>query len=411
MSKDVCVVGLGYIGLPTSALLANNGYQVFGVDISPEVVNIINQGNIHIVEPDLEEQVALAIQSSKLKAYLEPQIADIYMICVPTPFHEKKHLEQQDCPIPNLDFVVSAVESIVPLIKPGDMIILESTSPVGTTEMIGEMISRHNIDIKDISIGYCPERVLPGKIMLELLSNDRIIGGLDEQSTSQIANFYKTFIQGRVLETNARTAEMCKLAENSYRDINIAYANELSMLSDNNGVDVWDLIKLANHHPRVNILQPGAGVGGHCIAVDPWFLVSSDPTNAKLIQCARQINDFKPHWVVQKILLAVAEASKLGKRKMRVACLGLSFKPDIDDLRGSPAITIAKNLQEAGVEVIAVEPNISASKEFDLQSLEQALVNADLFVLLVAHREFTSSLIKSKLQQVPTLDFCGILDS
>jgi UDP-N-acetyl-D-mannosaminuronic acid dehydrogenase len=333
------------------------------------------------------------------------------MICVPTPFHETKNLEQQGCPVPNLEFVFSAVESIVPLIKPGDIVILESTSPVGTTEMIGEIILRHNIDTNEISIGYCPERVLPGKIMLELLSNDRIIGGLDEQSTLKISNFYKTFIQGRALETNARTAEMCKLAENSYRDINIAYANELSMLSDNNGVDVWDLINLANHHPRVNILQPGAGVGGHCIAVDPWFLVSSDPTNAKLIQCARQINDFKPHWVVQKILLAAAEASKLGEKKMKVACLGLSFKPDIDDLRGSPAISIAKNLQEAGVEVIAVEPNISASKDFDLQSLEEALVNADLFVLLVAHREFTSSLVKSKLQQVRTLDFCGILDN
>ena len=411
MSKDVCVIGLGYIGLPTSAMLANNGYQVFGVDINPDVVNIINQGGIHIVEPDLQEQVTIAIQSSKLKAYLEPQIADIYMICVPTPFHETKNLEQQGCPVPNLEFVFSAVESIVPLIKPGDIVILESTSPVGTTEMIGEMILRHNIDTNEISIGYCPERVLPGKIMLELLSNDRIIGGLDEQSTLKISNFYKTFIQGRALETNARTAEMCKLAENSYRDINIAYANELSMLSDNNGVDVWELINLANHHPRVNILQPGAGVGGHCIAVDPWFLVSSDPTNAKLIQCARQINDFKPHWVVQKILLAAAEASKLGERKMKVACLGLSFKPDIDDLRGSPAISIAKNLQEAGVEVIAVEPNISASKDFDLQSLEEALVNADLLVLLVAHREFTSSLVKSKLQQVRTLDFCGILDS
>ena len=295
-NKTVCVIGLGYIGLPTAALLANSGYEVIGVDINQSTVNTINKGDIHIVEPELDKFVRNAIVNGNLKAFIKPQIADIFIICVPTPFYK-----ESGSPKPNIEYVMSAAESISHLIKEGDMIILESTSPVGTTGKIKNIIENTGINIKKISIAYCPERVLPGKIMHELVKNDRIIGGINEESTAAASSFYKTFVDGKVLVTSDKTAEMCKLAENSFRDINIAYANELSMICDKNEIDVWELISLANHHPRVNILQPGTGVGGHCIAVDPWFIVSADQENARIIKTAREVNDFKPSWVINKI--------------------------------------------------------------------------------------------------------------
>ena len=321
-NKKVCVVGLGYIGLPTSALLANKGYAVSGVDIDPEVVEIINQGNIHIIEPDLDLFVKSAVDSGNLIAYTEPQISDIYIICVPTPFY-KDH----DIPLPNIEYVENATDSISSLVKPGDVIILESTSPIGTTNKIKQILEKKGVDIDSIFIAYCPERVLPGNIMNELVANDRIIGGISKVSTDIVSKFYETFVTGKVLKTSAETAEMCKLAENSFRDINIAFANELSMMCSKNGVNVWDLIKLANHHPRVNILQPGTGVGGHCIAVVPWFIVDSAPDEAKLIATARLVNDSKPQFVLRKINQAVNITKKKSIRSTLTGIIGIIFEP------------------------------------------------------------------------------------
>lgn len=281
-NRTVCVVGLGYIGLPTAALLATNGYQVVGVDISVSAVNKINQGLIHIVEPDLDAYVRSAVTAGKLKAFTTPQACDIYMICVPTPLHDGL-----SAPEPNINYVLDAIRSIANYIKQGDMLILESTSPVGTTQKIAEVLTQMGLDTSKIFIAYCPERVLPGKIMVELIDNDRVVGGLTHEATKRIADFYRTFVRGLILETDAKTAEMCKLTENSFRDINIAFANELSLICAKDGINVWNLIQLANHHPRVNILQPGVGVGGHCIAIDPWFIVARDPENARIIRAAR----------------------------------------------------------------------------------------------------------------------------
>jgi UDP-N-acetyl-D-mannosaminuronic acid dehydrogenase len=381
-NKTICVIGLGYIGLPTAALLASKGYLINGVDINQNTVDVINNGDIHIVEPDLDQYVAEAVKNRHLKAFIKPQVSDIYIICVPTPFYSDKEI-----PSPNIEFIVNATKSITPLIKPGDMIILESTSPVGTTEKIAEIFSEGGIDTQSISIAYCPERVLPGKIMIELISNDRIVGGLNKLSTQKVADFYKTFVDGDVLECSAKTAEMCKLAENSFRDINIAFANELSIVCDTHDIDAWELIRLANHHPRVEILQPGTGVGGHCIAVDPWFLVSGDLENARLTKLARQVNDFKPNWVVQKIMSQVNSLIENGIASPKVVCLGLAFKPDIDDLRESPAVQVVQDLIDLNVNVLSVEPNIQNHDNFKLCSLKDAL-DADLMVILVKHNEF-----------------------
>ena len=406
-NKNICIIGLGYIGLPTSALLASKGYQVFGVDNNPAVVDVINKGNIHIIEPKLKSYVKSAIKSSKLQAFLKPQRADIYIICVPTPFSENKNSRIN--PTPDLKYVIEAVESISPLIKSGDMIILESTSPVGTTEKIKEILDSSQINTSTLSIGYCPERVLPGKIMDELVDNDRIVGGLNDMATDNIAHFYETFVNGKVLKTNANTAEMCKLAENSFRDLNIAFANELSMITDQNGVNIWELIKLANHHPRVNILEPGAGVGGHCIAVDPWFLVASDPVNTPLIQTARKVNNQKPTWIADKVLeRAISLENKL-KRKIKIACFGLAFKPNIDDLSETPALAIAEKIQQKEADLIVVEPNIKSIKGFNLHSIESAIENADLAVILVNHREFNLNKFRSQLSKIEALNFCGII--
>ena len=402
-NKTICVIGLGYIGLPTAALLASKGYIINGVDINQSAVDIINNGGIHIVEPDLDQYVEEAVNNGHLKAFTKPQTADIYIICVPTPFYSDKEI-----PSPNIKFIVNATKSIIPLIKPGDMVILESTSPVGTTEKIAEIFLEGGIDIQSISIAYCPERVLPGKIMIELISNDRIVGGLNKTSTRKIADFYKTFVDGDVLECSAKTAEMCKLAENSFRDINIAFANELSIVCDTHDIDAWELIRLANHHPRVEILQPGTGVGGHCIAVDPWFLVSGDPENARLTKLARQVNDFKPNWVVQKIMSQVNCLIENGIGSPKVACLGLAFKPDIDDLRESPAVQVVKDLIDLNINVLSVEPNIQNHNDFKLCSLKDAL-DADLLVILVKHNEFITKKNKKKLLDTNILDFCGAL--
>ena len=396
--KSISVIGLGYIGLPTAALLASKGYTVKGIDIDDYVVEKINKGKIHIVEPDLDAYVRSAVAKGNLKAFSEVQAGDIYIICVPTPFHGNS-----DIPTPNVDFVREAANSISPYVKAGDIVILESTSPVGTTEMIRDVLQKNGVDTSAIFIAYCPERVLPGRIMVELVDNARVIGGINSQSTVIVSAFYRTFVNGEILETEAKTAEMCKLTENSFRDVNIAFANELSVLCDNNGVDIWELIKLANHHPRVNILQPGTGVGGHCIAVDPWFIVSQDSENSRIIRTAREINDSKPEWVVNKIKAA---ADSISTKK--VACLGLAFKPDIDDLRESPAVRVVESLLEQGYEVFCVEPNIDNYKKYNLIDIKKAIAEFDVIALLVKHKEFTSNATLSELDSKGALDFCGI---
>lgn len=402
--KTVCVVGLGYIGLPTAALLASNGYHVVGVDLNAHAVDTINQGRIHIVEPDLDAFVRSAVAAQRLTAFTTPQAGDIYMICVPTPFHEDEAI-----PRPNIDYVLAATRSIAPFVKAGDLVILESTSPVGTTDAMAEVLAQAGVDVASIHMAYCPERVLPGKIMTELVENDRVVGGLTPAATAAVAAFYRTFVHGEVLETDAKTAEMCKLTENSFRDVNIAFANELSMICEKEGIEVWNLIRLANRHPRVNILQPGAGVGGHCIAVDPWFIVSRNPETAHLIRSAREVNNRKTDWVVDRIKVEVADASARLGRKPRVACLGLAFKPDIDDLRESPAMQIAQTLVSANYDVIAVEPNIESHDQLQLKSFEEALRSADVFAVLVKHRQFLDTANKSALTEAQALDFCGAL--
>ena len=403
-NKTVCVVGLGYIGLPAAALLASNGFQVVGVDLNAHAVETINQGRIHIVEPDLDAFVRSAVAAARLKAYTKPQPADIYMICVPTPFHFGDGIPQ-----PNVDYVLAATRSIAGFVKPDDLVILESTSPVGTTQQMADVLACEGVDVTKIHIAYCPERVLPGKIMMELVENDRVVGGLTPEATRAVSRFYNIFVRGGVLETDAQTAEMCKLTENSFRDVNVAFANELSLICAKEGINVWNLIQLANRHPRVNILQPGAGVGGHCIAVDPWFIVARDPENARLIRTAREVNNYKTVWAIDQIKIAVADASSRTGRKPKVACLGLAFKPDIDDLRESPAVHIAQALQGQGYDLIAVEPNIEAHDKFHLMSLDDALKTADVFALLVKHRQFLDGAIKKILTEVNALDFCGAL--
>ena len=401
-SKLICVVGLGYIGLPTAALLASQGYTVLGTDISQHAVDTINQGKIHIVEPELDAFVRSAVNAGRLKASTSPQAGDVYMICVPTPFHEGEGILQ-----PNIDYVLAATRSIAGFVKPGDLVILESTSPVGTTEQMESVLREAGVDVSQIHVAYCPERVLPGKIMSELVENDRIVGGLTPEATQAAAAFYKTFVHGSVLETDAKTAEMCKLTENSFRDVNIAFANELSLLCDKEGINVWDLIQLANRHPRVSILQPGAGVGGHCIAVDPWFIISRDVENTKLIRTAREVNIYKTNWVIDKIKIAAADATaKTGKNSI-IACLGLAFKPDIDDLRESPALHVTLTLQSQGYDVLAVEPNIDSHERLNIVELEQALEKADVIAILVKHRQFVATNIRLQPDSKSVLDFCG----
>ena len=391
----ICVVGLGYIGLPTAALLANKGYDVYGVDVVQKTVDTINRGEIHIVEPELDTFVQAAVKSEKLKANTTPVEADVFIIAVPTPFH--------DGFVPNIDYVVSATKAIAPYLKEENIVILESTSPVGTTNKVEEALQNEGVDTSKLYIAHCPERVLPGQIMRELVENDRIVGGTTPEATKKTVEFYKTFVDGEVLSTDAKTAEMAKLTENSFRDTNIAFANELSILCDKFGIDVWELISLTNRHPRVNVLNPGAGVGGHCIAVDPWFIVHAGGEDAKMIRTAREVNTYKTEWVIEKIKNEALKFEQKHGKKAKVACMGLAFKPNIDDLRESPALYITRRLRADGLEVLAVEPNIDKFSEFDIIDYKEAVKEADVIAFLVGHKEFRELEVNSDL------DFCGVL--
>ncbi len=376
--NSVCVLGLGYIGLPTASLLGTKGYDVVGVDVSQEVVDTINRGEIHIVEPDLDLLVKSAVNSGKLKASTSPSPADIFIIAVPTPFKENHK--------PDLSYVESATRAIVPHIKTGNLIILESTSPVGTTDdVVAKILKEEGFDTNnEVHVAHCPERVLPGRILIELIQNDRIVGGTSQAATEMAASFYEEFVNGEVLRTNAKTAEMSKLTENSFRDVNIAFANELSIICDHEHIDVWELISLANRHPRVDVLQPGPGVGGHCIAVDPWFIIDRAGEKAKLIRAAREVNDSKPQWVIDKV---TEKASKF--RRPVIACLGLAFKANVDDLRESPAHEIVKALQAKNIaDLLICEPNIKTHPEFELTEYNEAIDKADILLVLVDHKEF-----------------------
>ncbi|VVE35181.1 UDP-N-acetyl-D-mannosamine dehydrogenase [Pandoraea cepalis] len=388
--KTVTVIGLGYIGLPTATVLASRGVTVVGVDVNDRVVNTINEGRIHIIEPELDALVHEVVRNGKLRATLVPEPADAFMIAVPTPFkgdHE-----------PDLSYIEQAGKAIGPALSAGNLVILESTSPVGTTEKLSKWLAEARPDLKfpheygeqaDVHMAYCPERVLPGHVLRELVENDRIVGGLTPKAGELAVQLYRTFVRGECLQTDARTAEMAKLTENAFRDVNIAFANELSLICDRLSIDVWELIQLANRHPRVSILQPGPGVGGHCIAVDPWFIVDSSPDEARLIRTSREVNDYKPHWVVEQVLNAVA-----GRADAVVACLGLAFKANIDDLRESPAVDIAKTLaSDERLRVLAVEPHIeslpaSLVGAVELSTFDEALGVADVIVLLVDHDQF-----------------------
>jgi len=395
--KTICVMGLGYIGLPTASLLGTKGFQVHGVDVSKHVVDTINEGKIHIVEPDLDIMVRSAVNAGNLKAGLEPVEADVFVIAVPTPFKDNHQ--------PDLSYVESATKQIAPYIKPGNLVILESTSPVGTTdEVVAKILQEYGHDIeKDVFIAHCPERVLPGRILIELVENDRIVGGVNKLATEKAVEFYKTFVRGEVLSTDSRTAEMAKLTENSSRDVSIAFANELSLICDEEGISVWELISLANRHPRVNILNPGPGVGGHCIAVDPWFIVSRSPEQARLIRTAREVNDSKPDWVIYKVK---SKAEKF-KRPI-IGCLGLAFKADVDDLRESPALDIVRALIEENVgDIIVSEPNIETHDEFDLQACDEVVRRADIILILVDHKEY-KDLRKLELKEKVLIDTRGI---
>lgn len=397
---EVVMVGLGYIGLPTAALIAQNKTKVHGVDINSKVVETINKGEIHIIEPELDSAVEKAVREGFLKASTTPVAANTYLIVVPTPFKGKNE--------PDISFVEAATKAILPLLKEGDLYIIESTSPVGTTEKMMELIYSQRPELKDkLDIAYCPERVLPGNVMYELVHNDRVIGGINDKSTDRAIAFYRQFIKGDLHRTNARTAEMCKLVENSSRDVQIAFANELSLICDKADINVWELIELANKHPRVNILQPGCGVGGHCIAVDPYFIVSDYPLESQIIGKAREINNYKSFWCAEKVQTAKLEFELKHGRKPSIALMGLAFKPNIDDLRESPAKYIAqKVLQNANnEEYFIVEPNIESHKVFKLTDYKMAAANADIIVFLVGHKEFKSLEIpKDKM----VLDFCGV---
>lgn len=393
----VSVIGLGYIGLPTAAVLAAAGLRVIGVDVNTAAVETINEGRIHIVEPGLEDMVATAVSGGRLRATTTPEPAEAFLIAVPTPFKESYE--------PDLRYVQAASEAIAPVLKKGDTVILESTSPVGATEKVAAWIAAARPDLRlpawdggegeaDIAIAYCPERVLPGNVLVELVRNDRVIGGLTPACSTAARAVYDTFVKGECIVTDARTAEMCKLTENSFRDVNIAFANELSLICDRLNINVWELIQLANRHPRVNILQPGPGVGGHCIAVDPWFIVHSTPEQARMIRTAREVNDGKPEWVIDKVRSAVADLRGPRSNTLRVACLGLAFKPDIDDLRESPALAICERLADMpDIEVIAVEPHINTLPDrlagrVRLEDVATALQTADIALLLVDHAAF-----------------------
>lgn len=403
--ETISVVGLGYIGLPTAAMFASRKKKVIGVDVNQHAVDTINQGKIHIVEPDLDMIVSAAVSEGYLKASTTPEPADAFLIAVPTPFLP---CEEGEVPAPDLSYIEAASKAIAPVLRKGDLVILESTSPVGATEQLAAWLAEARSDLTfpqthgdnaDVNVAHCPERVLPGHVVRELVENDRVIGGISSRCSERSVELYKTFVLGECVVTNARTAEMAKLTENSSRDVQIAFANELSVICDKLDINVWELIALANRHPRVNILQPGPGVGGHCIAVDPWFIVSKTPEDAKLIYTARKVNDSKPEWVINKVKVAIADFllanPERSSKDITVACYGLAFKPNIDDLRESPAREIVKSLETIHKgNVLVVEPNIDyLPNEFlstELVDKKEAIAKANLHVLLVDHNEFLS---------------------
>ncbi|MDR0606110.1 MAG: UDP-N-acetyl-D-mannosamine dehydrogenase [Bacteroidales bacterium] len=396
---DAVFIGLGYIGLPTAAFAASKGLTILGVDINPNVVDTINKGEIHIVEPGLDVIVKKTITSGKLRVSIKAESSDAYFIVVPTPFKQNHRAD--------ISYVESATRSIIPLLKEGDLFVIESTSPVMTTEKMAKLIWKERSELKDkIYIAYCPERVLPGNVIYELEHNDRVIGGINTESTQKAVNFYAKFVKGTLHPTNARTAEMCKLTENSSRDVQIAFANELSMICDKAGINVWELIKLANRHPRVNILQPGCGVGGHCIAVDPWFIVSDYPEQAQIIKRSRETNDYKSDWCANQVIETCRLFEQENGHEPVVACMGLAFKPNIDDLRESPAMYITSRIvSEVNADVLVVEPNIKKHKTFNLVNYREAYDKADIVVWLVRHKEF---IVMSKDVDKIELDFCGV---
>ena len=397
-----CFMGLGYIGLPTAIISSQHGINVCGVDINPKVVEKTNRGELHIVEPGLQDLLKKAVDSKSLVASTTPFESDVYLIVVPTPFKAKHE--------PDISYVQSATKTVIPLLKEGDLFIIESTSPVGTTEKMAELIFAERPELKGrIHIAYCPERVLPGNVIFELVNNDRVIGGIDDASADAAADFYGKFVTGQLHKTNCRTAEMCKLVENSSRDVQIAFANELSMICEKAGINVWELISLANKHPRVNILQPGCGVGGHCIAVDPYFISSAFPNEAKIIAQARSINNYKSEWCVEKAKNAILSFELENGKKPQVALMGLAFKPNIDDLRESPAMKIAKHLvaEMPDVKFNIVEPNISSHPDFDIVDFQTAFEQSDIVVYLTAHKQFF--MLPQEANDKLILDFCGVI--
>ncbi len=412
--NHICVIGLGYIGLPTAATFAAHGVKVTGVDVNQHAVDMINQGKVHIVEPDLDALVKDVVEKGMLSAQTTPVEADAYIVAVPTPFKDNHE--------PDLKYIESASKALAPFLSKGNLVILESTSPVGATEQMAEWLSEARTDLSfpqqvndkaDILIAHCPERVLPGKVLQELISNDRIIGGITPICSQAAIELYKIFVQANCIETNARTAEMCKLTENSFRDVNIAFANELSIICDKLDINVWELISLANRHPRVNILQPGPGVGGHCIAVDPWFIVSKTPEQARLIRAAREVNDNKPEWVLDQVKIKIADFLQANPEKtikdITIACYGLAFKPNIDDLRESPALSITQKLAEQGFNIMAIEPNIQALPTYLPSNVKLGNLtdvhNVDIHLILVDHKEFISL---KNLNTCYTVDTKGI---
>ena len=413
--KHVCVIGLGYIGLPTAATFASHGVRVTGVDVNQHAVDTINQGKVHIVEPDLDALVKVSVGEGKLKAQTIPCEADAYIVAVPTPFKENHQ--------PDLKYIEAAAKSLAPFLKKGNLVILESTSPVGSTEQMSAWLSEARSDLTfpqthgesaDILIAHCPERVLPGKVLQELISNDRIVGGMTDRCSKAACALYKIFVNAECITTNTRTAEMCKLTENSFRDVNIAFANELSMICHELDIDVWELVRLANRHPRVNILQPGPGVGGHCIAVDPWFIVAKTPEQARLIRTAREVNDSKPQWVIDQVKIKIADFLQENPEKtikdVTIACYGLAFKPDIDDLRESPALAITKQLAEQGLNILAIEPNIEELPKNLPSNIKLISLggkdSADIHLILVDHKDFKINFFINSLYVIDTKGTC-----
>lgn len=395
-----CFMGLGYIGLPTAIIAAKHGVQVTGVDINPKVVEMTNQGKLHIIEPGMEEMLQEVVKAGSLKAATVPEICDAYFMVVPTPFKGNHE--------PDISYVEAATRAVLPLLKEGDLYVIESTSPVGTTDKMKELIFSERPELTDkIYIAYCPERVLPGNVIYELVNNDRVIGGMNEESTDKAIAFYSQFVKGTLHRTNCKTAEMCKLTENSSRDVQIAFANELSLICDKAGINVWELISLANKHPRVNILQPGCGVGGHCIAVDPYFITADFPMETKIIGQAREINNYKSFWCAEKVQSEMLKFELTHRYKPCVAMMGLAFKPNIDDLRESPAKYIVTKVMQCcnNANILVVEPNVKVHNVFKLTDYKEAYEKADIIVFLTAHEPFKA--LEYREDKV-IIDFCGI---